>query len=119
MPLTVKDILNAIPSRFDAEAAGDWKADIQFNFSHEDAPEEYWTISVGEGACKVTEGKVENPSATVNTAADTWIGMTTGSVNPMQAFMSGKLKVSGDMGAVMKLQNPKIFKREREKKTEE
>lgn len=113
MPLTVSDILNAIPGRFDAEAAGDWNATVQFNFTHEDdKPEESWTLAVADGACKVTEGKIENPSATVNTAAETWIGMTTGTVNPMQAFMGGKLKVSGDMGAVMKLQNPKIFKRE-------
>lgn len=117
MPRTVKDILNAIPSRFDADAAGDWKAVIQFNFTHEDASEESWTISVADGACEVTEGKIENPSATVSTGADTWIGLTTGTINPMAAFMTGKLKVSGDMSAVMKLQDPKIFKRE--KQTEE
>ena len=113
MPITVKDILTRIPGRFDAEAAGDWEATIQFEFSDGDgADEENWTVNIKGGECSVTEGKIDDPSATVKTAAETWIGMTIGDVNPMQAFMSGKLKVSGDMGAVMKLNNPKIFRRE-------
>ena len=41
MPITVKDILGAIPGRFNAEAAGDWKAAIQFNFSTE-GDDENW-----------------------------------------------------------------------------
>ena len=117
MPITVKDILTRIPGRFDAEAAGDWEATIQFEFSGEGSDDENWTVAVKGGECTVSEGTIDDPSATVKTAAEVWIGMTTGDVNPMQAFMSGKLKVSGDMGAVMKLNNPKIFRRE--KKSEE
>jgi putative sterol carrier protein len=30
--------------------------------------------------------------------------MVTGKLNPMTAFMSGKVKVEGDLGAVMKFQ---------------
>ena len=37
--------------------------------------------------------------------------MITGSVNPMQAFMSGKIKITGNMADVMKLQNPTVFAR--------
>jgi putative sterol carrier protein len=31
--------------------------------------------------------------------------MISGELNPMAAFMGGKMKVSGDMGVAMKLQN--------------
>ncbi len=117
MPITVKDILTRIPGRFDAEAAGDWEATIQFEFSSDGSDEENWTVNIKNGECTVSEGEIDDPSATVKTAAETWIGMTTGDLNPVQAFMSGKLRVSGDMGAVMKLNDPKIFRRE--KKTEE
>ena len=37
--------------------------------------------------------------------------MTTGTVQAMQAFMTGQLKVEGNVGDVMKLNNPKIFAR--------
>jgi len=35
--------------------------------------------------------------------AETFQGMLTGDVNPTSAFMTGGLKVDGDMGAAMKL----------------
>jgi len=107
MSVTISDIFNAIPKRFDGEAAGDWNANIQFEFSDGDN----WYIAVGEGECSVGTGEVDGASATVKTSADTWIGMTTGTVNPMQAFMSGQLTVGGNMGDVMKLQDTRIFKR--------
>ena len=109
MPISIKDIFEAMPARFNSAAAGDWNADIQFNFSGDDG--ENWFVSVGEGACNVGAGTHDSPSATIDTSSDTWIGMITGSVDPMQAFMSGKLKVSGNIGDVMKLQNPNVFAR--------
>ena len=104
MPITVKDIITAIPSRFDAEAAGDWEASIQFEFSYDDKDTENWAVEVKDGTCTVSEGTVENPSATVKTAAETWIGMTTGDVNPMQAFMGGNMVVTGDMTLMLQMQ---------------
>ena len=68
-------------------------------------------MTVADGACNVAEGNHESPSATINTESDTWIGMITGAVNPMQAFMSGKIKITGNMADVMKLQNPQVFPR--------
>ena len=34
-----------------------------------------------------------------------YVAMTSGSLNPMMAFMSGKIKVEGDLNTVMKLQS--------------
>lgn len=39
---------------------------------------------------------------TIQTTADTLRGIRDGNVNPMGAMMSGKLKISGDMGLAMK-----------------
>jgi len=111
MEITVKDIFNAIPARFDAKAAAGWKAKIQFTFRG-DGGDQDWVIAVDDGKCSVSEGKVDGPSATVQTSAKTWIGMTTGKVQAMQAFTSGLLKVSGNIGDVMKLNSPQVFRRE-------
>ncbi|MDP6933043.1 MAG: SCP2 sterol-binding domain-containing protein, partial [Myxococcota bacterium] len=89
MSVTIREVFEAMPGRFNSDAADSWQADIQFHFDA-DNDGENWFISINEGACSVSEGKHDAPSATINTTSDTWIGMITGSVNPMQAFMTGK-----------------------------
>ena len=98
MDISIKDIFEAMPSRFNGDAAAGWNANIQFNF---DEGAESWYISIADGACSVGEGAVESPSATINTQAETWVGMITGTVNPMQAFMSGKIKVDSPLGKLL------------------
>lgn len=68
----------------------------------------------GNDGCIVLDGtNGSNQISTVNTATDCTInikksdfeGMLDGSVNPMMAFMMGKIKVDGDMSVAMKLQS--------------
>ena len=110
MAITIREIFEAMPGRFNAEAAADWTSNIQFHFSGDDNPED-WCLSVADGECKVIEGTVDEPSATIRTTADTWIGMITGEVDPMQAFGGGLLKIEGNFGDVMRLQSPVLFRR--------
>jgi putative sterol carrier protein len=108
MPLTVNEIFNALPERFNPEAAGDWTAKIQFNFGED---EDSWFIDVADGSINVGQGTVEDATATVTTTSDTWVGLVTGEVNGMMAMMSGKLQIAGNMGHVMKLQDRNVFGR--------
>jgi putative sterol carrier protein len=103
----VAQIMNAMPGRFNGEAAGNWETVIQFNIANGGD----WIMEVKGGKCEVKEGKAPAAKATVVTDADTWVGINTGKVNPMQAFMTGKIKVTGNMGELMKLQNPAVFKK--------
>ena len=45
----------------------------------------------------------EDADCTMTASADTLQGMLEGDVNPTAAFMSGKLKVEGDVSTAMKL----------------
>jgi putative sterol carrier protein len=45
----------------------------------------------------------DDADCTLSADAETFQGMLTGDVNPTSAFMTGGLKVDGDMGAAMKL----------------
>ncbi len=73
---------------FDIEGAGTWKVDVQ------------------DGKVSVTEGG-EDADAVITTSAETFEKIASGEQNPTSAYMTGKLKVKGDMGAAMKLQ--KLF----------
>lgn len=73
---------------FDIEGAGRWKVDVR------------------DGAVKVAEG-AEDGDVTITTSEETFEKITSGEQNATSAYMTGKLKVKGDMGAAMKLQ--KLF----------
>lgn len=107
--VTCKQIFEAMPSRFVPENAVGWNAVIQFNISGEGGGN--WYLTVKDGTATVTEGTAEAPTATVETDAETWVGMTLGTVNPQTAFFTGKIKIQGNMNDVLKLQGP-AFKRE-------
>lgn len=45
----------------------------------------------------------DDADVTLTASADTFRGMIEGNVNPTMAFMSGQLKIDGDMSQAMKL----------------
>ena len=53
---------------------------------------------------EVTEDDVE-ADCTITTDMETFKGMYDKSVSPQAAFMTGKVKIAGDMGIAMKLQS--------------
>jgi len=65
-----------------------------------------WTVKVDDGAVSVSEGAGE-ADATISTSEETFERIVDGDLNPTSAYMTGKLKVKGDMGAALKLQ--KLF----------
>jgi len=99
---TPADIFAGICKRFKPDEAGDMNSNVVFDLAGDDGGQ--WTVQINNGACSVEEGAVANPKATVHMSADDYVAMMTGNLNPMMAFMSGKVKVEGDLNTVMKLQ---------------
>ncbi len=73
---------------FDIEGAGTWKVDVDDG-----------TVTVAEGG--------GDADVTIATSQETFEQIIAGEQNPTSAYMTGKLKLKGDMGAAMKLQ--KLF----------
>ena len=65
-----------------------------------------WLVSVEDGRVSVTEGEGE-ADCTISATEENFEKMVSGDLNPTTAYMTGKLKIKGDMGAAMKLQ--KLF----------
>ena len=65
-----------------------------------------WTVKVADGGVTVDEGDTGG-DCTIATSVETFEKVVKGEQNPTAAYMSGKLKIKGDMGAAMKLQ--KLF----------
>jgi putative sterol carrier protein len=65
-----------------------------------------WVVAVDDGAVTVTEGEGE-ADTTIATSEENFLAISRGELNPTTAYMTGKLKIKGDMGAAMKLQ--KLF----------
>ena len=65
-----------------------------------------WSVRVSDGGVTVEDGDTGG-DCTIATSAETFEKVMKGEQNPTAAYMSGKLKIKGDMGAAMKLQ--KLF----------
>ena len=100
--MSVNEFFEQLPSRVDpAKTAG---LNNSYVFAIEGAGT--WTVKVADGAVTVDEGDTGG-DCTISASAETFEKIQRGEQNPTAAYMSGKLKIKGDMGAAMKLQ--KLF----------
>ena len=64
-----------------------------------------WRVNVDDGKVSVSEGGGEGDAdTTISASEETFQQIASGDLNATTAYMTGKLKVRGDMGAAMKLQ---------------
>ncbi len=102
--MSVADIFNSMPGRFQADKAAGANMGILFDLSGDEGGQYY--VNIADGQLAVTPGApATTPSATVKMTAEDFAAMSSGSLNPMMAFMTGKIKVDGDLNTVMKFQS--------------
>jgi putative sterol carrier protein len=100
-------VFEQMPQYFQPEKAGSTNATINFDLSGEHAGK-YW-IRIHDGQAESGKGEGENPNLTLSADADDFVKIILGQLDPTAAFMSGKLKIKGDMGLAIKFQS--LFKR--------
>ena len=98
---TVHETFEAMPGRFRAEKASGTNATIQYDISGDGGGT--WNAVIKDGQCAVAAGPATTPNLTLQIAAQDWLDMLSGKQSGQMLFMSGKLKVKGDMGLAMKL----------------
>ena len=73
----------------------------QFNITGTDGG--VWSIDLTKEPAEVKAGHHEAPKCTINTDSDTFVKIATGKMAGPQAFLTGKLKIKGDMSLATKL----------------
>lgn len=75
----------------------------QFNLTGDDGGT--YQMIIDEDSARAIEGTEKEPQCTLEMDADEYKDMVAGTINPTQAFMSGQLKIEGDIGLALQLQN--------------
>ena len=100
---TVQEFFETLPSRADtSKTAG---MNNSYGFDIEGAGQ--WTVKVEDGSVSVVDGLEDGADVTISASQEVFEQIVAGEQNPTSAYMTGKLKLKGDMGAAMKLR--KLF----------
>ena len=100
--MAAKDFFDSLEQQADpAKLAG-----MTNSYLFEIEGEGEWLVTVADGKLNVAEGGGE-ADATITASGETFDKIVAGEQNPTTAYMTGKLKIKGDLGAAMKLQ--KLF----------
>jgi putative sterol carrier protein len=99
---TVQEFFEGLPTRVTPDRIEGMNNTYVFDIEGAGA----WTVAIADGTITVTEGVGEG-DCTFSTSEENFEKIVAGEQNPTTAYMTGKLKIKGDMGAAMKLQ--KIF----------
>ena len=63
-----------------------------------------WVLSLNGGLAELREGRAEGPDVTVELSGADFQELVAGRLGAVAAFMSGRLRVRGDLGLAMRLQ---------------
>ncbi len=99
---TVSEFFEGLPGRVDPSRIAGMNNTYVFDIEGAGA----WTVAIADGVINVIEGAGEG-DCTFSASEESFQKIVAGEQNPTTAYMTGKLKIKGDMGAAMKLQ--KLF----------
>ncbi len=84
-------------------AAAGHQATIQQVITGGEGDAHYW-ITIGDGQIDLGVGDIEGEDATITQSYGSAAALARGELSPVTAFMTGKLKIAGNMGMILGLQ---------------
>ena len=102
-PTSVQEFFRCLPQNFDAEAAEGLAAVYQFELSGSQGGQ--YQLLIEDGACSVQEGTHPNPHVTFSMSGEDCLGVLSGRLDGASIFMSGRIRVAGDLGLALQLKS--------------
>lgn len=99
---TVQKFFDNLANNVDPSKLAGLNATYQFNITGDGGN---WYVEFNDGHPTVNEGTAPEPSITLTADAGDWAEIVTGQQDGQTAFLTGKLKIQGDMTLAMKLQS--------------
>ncbi len=99
-----KDVLNEMLEKYKNDP--DVKKEVAgmknvYQFAPSDGNPYY--LSIMDGEIKLVDGNKESPTATVTAKDEVLADLFSGKIDPIMSYMTGKLKISGDLMSATKM----------------
>jgi multimeric flavodoxin WrbA/putative sterol carrier protein len=95
------ELLKMMPLGFRSEADPGLNAVYQFEISGSETFGAY--LRIADDRCTFHEGVHEKPDVLIKAPAEVWLAISQGALDGQSAFMSGKYRVEGNVGLLLKL----------------
>jgi putative sterol carrier protein len=102
-PTSCKQAFDMMPSRFNKEASKGLSVVYQFDLAGDGGGK--WHVIIANEQCQVKEGVHASPNITISMSAQDYLDLVNGKLNGQVAFMTGKLRIAGDMGLALRMQS--------------
>lgn len=89
-------IFDEMQTRFKPGMAGNVDADVVFAIQH-GGQEHTYLVGIHQGTCTTGQGDLEDPKARLTMDSPLFLKLITGNADGPVSFMSGKLKIKGDI----------------------
>ena len=99
----IRLLLKGMAATFNAKAAGEMAAVIQFEVAGKQAGS--WFLSIENGKCTCHEGRSDAPTLTIKTPSEVWLAIANREMDGQQAFAEEKYLARGDMTLLMRMKS--------------
>ena len=101
MASEIREFIGRIPNPLTLENLEGTKALVQFSITGEGGGE--WVANIHDNICEIEEGSTEDPDLSLKAKADEAMKLISGELDPMKAYMTGKVRVVGNLMLGLKL----------------
>lgn len=100
---SIQEFFDGLKAKLTAEKCAGINAAFQFNATGDGGGE--YCVKIANGAAEVAAGKTDNPTIVLTASTADWLALMNGEMNGQTAFLTGKLKIQGDVTLAMKLES--------------